>query len=188
MSVGAIKEAIDISLPNSFIYVFTDARSKDYVLTDDVLSLVQQKQSQVRIWVESGQNIGYVLILYLTSLGQGPLMALGKLTLILDFFFLEICPLIEIDTLCNKVFLCSDLGFRSAKCFEFVFKMFYTVHVQFWLLCLLWFSSYVSPLNEGRLIVLDWFFLPLRLLLLLSEACPDHNFLVFRDRSMIFGM
>ena len=131
MSVGAIKEAIDISLPNSFIYVFTDARSKDYVLTDDVLSLVQQKQSQVRIWVESGQNIGYVLILYLRSLGQGPLMALGKLTLILDFFFLEICPLIEIDTLCNKVFLCSDLGFPSAKCFEFVFKIFYTVHVQF---------------------------------------------------------
>ena len=39
--------------------------------------------------------------------------------------------------------------------------------------------NYVSPY-----IVLVWFFLPL----LLSEACPDHNFFVFRDRSMIFGM
>jgi hypothetical protein len=28
----------------------------------------------------------------------------------------------------------------------------------------------------------------LPLLLLLSEACPDHNFFVFRDMSMIFGM
>ena len=37
---------------------------------------------------------------------------------------------------------------------------------------------YVSPLNEGRHIFL----------LLLSEACPDHNFFVFPDRSMIFGM
>jgi hypothetical protein len=51
-------------------------------------------------------------------------------------------------------------------------------------------SNYVSPSNEGRHIVLVWFFLPLLLLLplLLSEACPDHNFFVFRDRSMIFGM
>ena len=49
------------------------------------------------------------------------------------------------------------------------------------------FCNYVSPSNEGRHIVLVWFFLPL-LLLLLSEACPDHNFFVFRDRSMIFRM
>jgi len=46
---------------------------------------------------------------------------------------------------------------------------------------------YVSPSNEGRHIVLIWFFLPL-LPLLLSEACPDHNLFVFRDKSMIFGM
>jgi hypothetical protein len=45
----------------------------------------------------------------------------------------------------------------------------------------------VSPSNDGRHdIVLVWSFLPL--LLLLSEACPNHNFFVFRDRSMIFGM
>jgi hypothetical protein len=34
--------------------------------------------------------------------------------------------------------------------------------------------NYVCPSNEGRHIVLVWFFLPL--LLLLSEACADHNF------------
>ena len=49
-------------------------------------------------------------------------------------------------------------------------------------------ANYVSPSNEGRHIVLVWFFLLLPLPLLLSEACPDHNFFVFRDRSMIFGM
>jgi hypothetical protein len=52
-------------------------------------------------------------------------------------------------------------------------------------------SYYVSPSNEGRHIVLVWFFLPLPLLLLpllLSEACPDHNFFVFPDRSIIFGI
>jgi hypothetical protein len=49
-----------------------------------------------------------------------------------------------------------------------------------------WKSPYVSPSNEGRHIVLVWFFLPLPLLL--SEAYPDHNFFVFRDRSMKFCM
>jgi hypothetical protein len=49
--------------------------------------------------------------------------------------------------------------------------------------------NYVSPSNEGRHIVLVWFFLPLPLLpLFLSRSCPDHNFFVFRDRSMIFRM
>ena len=43
--------------------------------------------------------------------------------------------------------------------------------------------NYVSPSNEGRHIVLVWY-----VLLLLCEACPNHNFFVFPDRSILFGM
>ena len=43
-------------------------------------------------------------------------------------------------------------------------------------------TSYVSP-RETYCFSLIFF-----LQLLLSEACPDHNFFVFPDRSIIFGM
>ena len=79
----------------------------------------------------------------------------------------------------RRIFGCSHLIIVSDR----------SVHLQIWLPVLkievftfnIFFETiaiYVSPSNEGRPIVLVWFFLPL--LLLLSEACLDHNLFLSR--------
>jgi hemicentin len=57
MSVTAIKRALELSLPGSVIFVFTDAAAKDHRVLPDVIRLIKQKNIRVNFILTGNCNL-----------------------------------------------------------------------------------------------------------------------------------
>ncbi|XP_055613324.1 hemicentin-1-like [Uranotaenia lowii] len=81
-ALAAISEAIEASLPNSFVFVFTDATAKDFKLDQRVLRLIQQKQTPITFlltgFCDGKDTLGHKVMNDLAAASNGQIYDLKK--------------------------------------------------------------------------------------------------------------
>ncbi|XP_035900028.1 hemicentin-1-like [Anopheles stephensi] len=81
-ALEAISSAIEAAMPNSFVYVFTDATAKDFRLDQRVLQLVQKKQTPITFlltgFCDGKASPGYQVMNNIASASNGQVFDLRK--------------------------------------------------------------------------------------------------------------
>ncbi|XP_055635973.1 hemicentin-1-like isoform X2 [Toxorhynchites rutilus septentrionalis] len=107
-ALAALSNAIEVALPRSFIYVFTDATAKDFKLDQRVLHLIQQKQTPITFLLTGfcdGKNTpGHKVMADIAAASNGQIYDLKKdqieqvLIGIKDMLNIDHVPLKSVDS------------------------------------------------------------------------------------------
>ncbi|XP_053681415.1 hemicentin-1-like [Anopheles nili] len=81
-ALEAIASAIEVAMPNSFVYVFTDATAKDFQLDQRVMQLVQRKQTPITFlltgFCDGKSSPGYKVMNNIAAASNGQVYDLRK--------------------------------------------------------------------------------------------------------------